>query len=291
MKIKLIANALAGRYNHGHFLAAAAQCLTHAGNLVDVEIAQSPGEGAAAARRAVSEGYDLVVACGGDGTLREIVCGLAGSEITLGIIPIGTGNVLALDLGIPRNPLQACRVILENNVRRIDIGRCGKNHFILSAGVGFDAEVITKTDLQLKAKVKNLAYIYAGLKHFPRFKPRNYLLEADEFSTEVTALAIAICNSSRYGGYRLKRDISITDGLFDVCVMRGRPLLDALKISSSILYRWGVPRRNLITFKTRYLKISSEEGGLVQNDGDVVGNLPMDFEVLQRAMPVIVPKA
>ncbi len=291
MRIKLIANALAGRYDRGHFLADAAHCLSRAGNHIDVEIAQAPGEGTAAAKRAVSEGYDLVVGCGGDGTLREIVCGLAGSEITLGIIPIGTGNVLALDLRIPRNPLEACRVILERNVRRIDIGRCGNNHFILAAGVGFDAEVITKTDLQLKAKVKNFAYIYAGLKHILGFKPKSYFLEADDFSAEVSALAIAICNSSRYGGYRLKPDISITDGLFDVCVMRGRPLLDALKISSCVLYRWGVPRRNLITFKTRYLKISSEEGGLVQNDGDVVGNLPADFEVIERAMPVIVPKA
>lgn len=289
MKIKLIANPGSGRYRAGRALDMAKGRLSRAGNVVDLEITRWQGEGTEIARRTVAEGYDLVVACGGDGTLREVVCGLVGSDVSLGTIPLGTGNVIAMDLGIPRDPRKACEVILENNVRRIDIGRCGENYFILAAGVGFDVEVITRTDLELKSKVRNLAYIYAGAKHLPKCKPRDYVIESDGFSGTVNAMAIAICNSYRYGGYRLKRGISIADGLFDVCVIRGKPPLDVWKIFLGIICRAGVPRRNLLTFKARRVRISAEEEVVVHNDGDVVGKLPMEFEVIERGLPVIVP--
>jgi len=268
----------------------AKEYLSRAGNVVDIELVPQPSSGIAATRRAVAEGCEAVVACGGDGTLREVVCGLAGSEAIMGVIPLGIGNVVATDLGIPMRPLDACRTILERNVRRIDIGRCGSNHFILAAGVGFDGEVIAQTSLELKSKVKNLAYIYAGVRHLPRFKPKNYLVETDTFSGEINAIAIVVCNSYRYGGYKLKRGISIADGLFDVCVITGKPLLDPLRIALSVVYRWGVPRRNLLTFKARRVKIASSEEGIVHNDGDVVGRLPMDFEVVEKGLSVIVPR-
>lgn len=291
MKIKLIVNPGSGRYGRGRALRLAEDCLSRGRNVVDTDLTSRPGEGIEKTRRAVAEGYELVVGCGGDGTLREIVSGLAGSNVALGIIPIGTGNVIAMDLGIPRAPRKACEVILQKHIRRIDIGRCGQNHFVLAAGVGFDVEVIAKTDLELKSRVRNLAYIYAGAKHLPNCKPRDYLIESDGFSGTVNALAIAVCNSHRYGGYRLKRGISLGDGLFDVCVIRGKPPLDAFKIFLGVLSRVGVPRRNLFTFKARRMRISADENVVVHNDGDVVGSLPMDFEVVKRALPVIVPKA
>lgn len=290
MRIKLIANPSSGRYHRGRVLATAKEYLSRAGNLVDVEVTPQPGTGIEAARRAVAERYDIVVGCGGDGTLREMVCGLVGSGVTMGIIPLGTANVIAMDLGIPRNPMKACRTILEGTIRRIDIGRCGENHFILAGGVGFEGEVIARTNLELKSKVRNLAYIYAGVKHTLKFKPKEYLVEADGFSGKVNAIAIAICNSYRYGGYRLKRGISITDGLFDVCVIKGKSPLDPLKIALSVIYRRGIPRRNLLTFKSRYVKITSLEEGIVHSDGDVVGKLPVEFEVIEREFPVIVPR-
>ncbi len=268
----------------------AKEYLSRAGNVVDVEVTPRPGCGIEAARRAAAENYEVVVVCGGDGTLREAVCGLVGSGVTMGIIPLGTGNVIAMDLGIPRDPVQACRTILEGTVRPIDIGRCGNNHFILAAGVGFSGEVIAKTNLGLKSKVRNLAYVYAGVKHFPKFKPKDFFLETDTFSGRVNAISIAICNSYLYGGYRLKPGISITDGLFDICVIQGRSLFDPLKIALSVVYRRGVPERNLLTFKARYVKITSSEEGIVHNDGDVIGKLPMDFEVIEKGLSVIVPR-
>jgi diacylglycerol kinase (ATP) len=291
MKIMLIANPGSGRYKAGRALDAAKEYLSQGGNKVDVEVSLQPGWATKRARRAVAESYDVVVGCGGDGTLREVVCGLVGSNVTMGIIPLGTGNVIAMDLGIPRSVKKACEVILEKNVRQIDVGRCGENHFILAAGVGFDVEVIVRTDLQLKSKVRNLAYIYAGAKHLPRCKPREYIIESDAFSGTVNAMAIAICNSYRYGGYRLKRGISLADGMFDVCVIRGRPPLDTCKIFLGIMCRAGVPRRNLMTFKASRIKISAEENVVVHNDGDVIGKLPMEFEVIERGLPVIVPRA
>jgi diacylglycerol kinase (ATP) len=287
MRIKLVANPGSGRYCGGETLRLAKECLSRAGNEVDVETTPQPGSGTAATRRAVEEGYEMVVACGGDGTLREVVCGLVGSGVSMGIIPLGTGNVIAMDLGIPRDPREACLTILEGAARQIDIGRCGRNHFVLAAGVGFDGEVIAETDLELKSKIRNFAYIYAGLKHVFRFKPKEYLVEADTFSGKVNALAIAICNSRRYGGYRLKHDISLTD----VCVIQGQPLPDVPKVFFSVVYRQGVPRRNLLTFKARHLRITSREGGIVHNDGDVVGELPVDFEVVEKGLSVIVPRS
>lgn len=291
MKIELIANTSSGRFGRGQALDVAKESLSRGGNTVHTDLVRHPGEGTEKTKRAVEEGYDLVVGCGGDGTLREIVNGLAGSNVTLGIIPLGTGNVIATDLHIPRNPREACEVILQRHVHRIDVGRCGNNHFILAAGVGFDVEVIAKTDLELKSRVRNLAYIYAGAKHLPNCKPREFLIESDGFSGTVHALAIAVCNSYRYGGYRLKRGISIADGLFDVCVLRGKPPLEMFTVFLGIVSRVGIPRRNLMTFKASHIRISAKEKVVVHNDGDVVGNLPMEFEVIKRALPVIVPKA
>jgi diacylglycerol kinase (ATP) len=290
VRIKLIVNPRSGRYKGGRALSPMKEYLARTGNTVDAVVTQRPSEGIAIARQAATEGYDIVVACGGDGTLREIVSGLVGTEVNLGIIPLGTGNVIATDLGIPKNPLEACRVILEGNVRRVDIGRCGRSHFLLAAGVGFDVEVIAQTDLELKSKVRNLAYICAGLKHVLRFRPKKYLVQTESFSEEVNAIAIAICNSYRYGGYRLKRGISIADGMFDVCVIQGKWPLDPFKVFLGIVSCWGVPQRNLLTFKARRVRISCEKEGIVHNDGDVVGKLPMEFEVVEKGLPVIVPK-
>ncbi len=290
MKIKLIANPGSGRFKEDKVFRRAADSLSRGGNEVDVEVTEHLGGATERARRAVADGYDVVVGCGGDGTLREVVCGLVGSNVTMGIIPLGTGNVIAMDLGIPRRVKKACEVILGRNVRQIDVGRCGENHFILAAGVGFDVEVIARTNLRLKSKVRNLAYIYAGAKHLPQCKPREYVIESDGFSGTVSAMAVAICNSYRYGGYRLKRGISLADGQFDVCVIKGKPPLDTCKIFLGIMCRAGVPRGNLMTFKARRLKISAEEEVIVHNDGDVVGKLPMEFEAIQRGLPVIVPK-
>src|SRR5207247_1264597 len=135
----IVFNPIAGQANSfEHDIVAASDVWRDHGWTVDIQPTLEPGDGTRIAREAAAQGYDVVVAAGGDGTVNEVVNGLAGTETALAALPIGTVNVWVRELGLPLHPRAAAEALLGAQVRAIDLGRAGDRYFLLMAGVGFD---------------------------------------------------------------------------------------------------------------------------------------------------------
>ena len=180
--------------------------------------AEDPGTGQAA--QAVRDGVDLVLACGGDGTVTACANGVAGSGIPLGILPLGTGNLLARNLGLPMDIEGAVAVGLHGARRRLDVGRFNKERFAVMAGVGIDAAMIRDADGILKERLGRAAYVWTGLKNL-RAKPVGAEITVDGvhwFSGESTCVLIGNVGSL-FAGIEVFSDASPDDGLLDVGVV------------------------------------------------------------------------
>ena len=166
----------------------------------DVVERPTEGEGHATllAREALEEGVDRVVVIGGDGTVNEALNGLAGSDVPLAIVPTGTVNVLALELGLPLDPPDAVRVAAEARATRIDLGLAGQRYFALMAGVGFDADVVSRVRPVMKRALKEMAFVLQGLATYLTAEYPLVQIECDDRCTE--GYFVVLGNARNYGG-------------------------------------------------------------------------------------------
>src|SRR5712692_4507685 len=138
----MIVNPTSGSYiYHGHQLAETIAFLRHAGWKIELRLTKEAGNAGSVAREAVKQNADLVIAVGGDGTINELIQELAGSETALGVLPNGTVNLWAREMGIPFDTAKARDILLHGQIRHVDLGRCNERYFLLMAGIGIDGEV------------------------------------------------------------------------------------------------------------------------------------------------------
>ncbi|MEW6736005.1 MAG: diacylglycerol kinase family protein [Acidobacteriota bacterium] len=240
------------------------------------------------ARAAVQRNFDLVVANGGDGTLNEVLQGMIGSAVPLAIWPGGTGNVLATDLKIPRLPQLVADMIALDQRKRICVGRAGERYFFFAAGIGLDAEIINTVNSELKKTIGKGAFWIAGFSHLVKWNPTLITLQIDGRSYEGTFAVIG--NSHGYGG-----SISITpqarldEDMLDVCIFSGRSKLQYINYLVAAMNKNQLGHKGVTYLKTRYLEASSLTALPVQVDGEVVGTLPMTFQIIPDALTLIVP--
>jgi YegS/Rv2252/BmrU family lipid kinase len=212
MKIKLIVNSKAGSYKNkiaSLLLPKIVKKLKKSGITVDLFFTKKKNDAFKEAK--VSLNYDAIVASGGDGTINEVVNGIGTSGIPLGIIPLGTVNLLPKELKIPQNPLKACETIIKGNVKKIDLGKAGEHYFTLMAGIGFDAEVINNMVPKVKRILGGGAYFFSGIKMLTEYKPTLMSVKIED-TIERMGYFIVVSNAKRYA--------DITDGLLDVCIFR-----------------------------------------------------------------------
>jgi diacylglycerol kinase (ATP) len=252
---------------------------------------QETGDATRLAREAVAGGFDAVVVIGGDGTVNEAVNGVAGSEVPLAIIPTGTVNVLALELGIPLDPPDACRLLTEGSVSWIDLGLAGERYFALMAGIGMDAAVVAGMNPTLKRALKEAAFVVQGVATLlTREEP---LLIVETPDRRVEGYFIVIGNSSNYGGaFGITPHADMRDGLLDVCVLKDRSFLTTAWYWIAALTNSHVNHPAVEYFRTETACIAVADGEsevLVQTDGEVAGHLPIDCRIAPRALRVIVP--
>lgn len=291
MRLKIIVNPSAGRFKNSLHLRKLQKYLRNRGVTNHIVFTREPGDAIKAARKVSDEGYDAVAICGGDGTLREVIAGVIGKNIPIGIIPLGTGNVIAADLGIPKDPFKACDLIIRGRTRKIDVGKNGDSYFMIAAGAGYDCEVVAQVDLQIKQKVGRLAYIASAIKLLRKYKPIRFKVESDIFNGTIKAIAIVVANSPRYGGYfSLKKEAKIDDGLLDVIVIKGRGWFDILRIFTRVLVKSKLTPYDIFTFRSKKVRLESErEGVSFHNDSDVAGELPQSFEVIEEGVSIYIP--
>ena len=249
-----------------------------------------PGTAPDIARRAVASGVDLVVASGGDGTLNEVLQGVAGSRVPLGIWPSGTANVLARELGVPTDLAGAARVIVEGRERRIAVGLAGERYFFLMAGIGLDASIVRGVSPALKSHFGEGAFWLSGLKHYVAWRPEPFTVEADGERYEGAFVAVA--NASSYGGsFAIAPRARIDEPLLDVCVFPTRRFAFAYT-RDLVACMTGDPTRfgGVTYFKARSITATGSPGNQpwVQVDGELLGQLPMRFEAVADAVTVVV---
>lgn len=254
------------------------------------------GEGAKGAAEAIAEGCDTIVAVGGDGTINDVLQGLCATqnEARFGLIPMGTINLLARDLGLPRtDPARAAQLLLHSKERRIDLGRNEQRWFALVAGIGFDGAVTRAVDFQLKKRIGRLAYAVAATQVACKFPRHCLTLTLDGGKPQhFDAYQVLIANGSRYAGrFRLGPDVCLDDGLLDVFVcLRRAPFAGSLASAVVALARDRFHRADgVLHFQARHISAEAECALPIQFDGDYDGQTPTTIHVVPGALRILAP--
>jgi diacylglycerol kinase (ATP) len=248
------------------------------------------GEAEALARRAVKEGFTRIVAGGGDGTVNHVANGLAGSNTALGVLPMGTVNVFAMELGLPLHNLELCWDIIEaGNTRLVDLPSASGKYFVQLAGVGLDAQVVKETSLAFKRSFGPLSYLISAAQIAARQPPRLFIESRDASTAEGSFVLIG--NGRLYGGpFPFFKHASIDDGLFDVVLFKRLGYLEIIKYLQDVVFSSDIAVPEIEYFQTRRLRLTSEQDVPLELDGELAGNCPVEFEIQERALRVLVPR-
>lgn len=291
VRARLIYNPSSGREEIRRRLPDILERLEQGGIETSTHATRGPGDATAAAAEAADRGFDIVIAAGGDGTLYEVVNGLAPKprRPKLGILPLGTTNDFARALGIPRYWEYACDLIVHGYSRRIDVGMANDRCFINIGGGGSLTELTYEVPPKLKTVIGQLAYYLKGLEKLPRLRPMELDIASPHFAGRLEAMLFLVCNSNSVGGFeRLAPFADLGDGLFDVLILRKCHLADFLRAATLALRGEHLSDPNVIYFQTSELAIRSEDPVQLNLDGEPGGVLPVTFRVLPRHLDIIV---
>ena len=264
------------------------------------KLTRAAGDARRLAAEAVRGNFDTIVAAGGDGTFNEVLNGIGDEpdgfeRVRLGLLPLGTMNVLAKELGIPIKPGLAWRTIRQGRETVIDLanveftanGAPARRYFAQLAGAGLDARAIEQTSWALKKKIGPLAYVVAGLK---ALLGKQSPITATHGAQSVTGELVLIGNGRLYGGqFALFPDADLRDGLLEVCVFPRVNWLVLVWCALPLLTRGLLPEKAVRRFRWEKLTLTTPSSAPFQLDGERVGNLPATFSLQRRSLRVIVP--
>jgi diacylglycerol kinase (ATP) len=247
------------------------------------------GEAEAMARRGVAEGFEKIVAAGGDGTVNEVVNGLAGTNAMLGLLPIGTMNVFATELGLPVNNLELCwEIVNGDSIRAVDLPKANQKFFVQLAGVGLDAQVVKETSSNLKKNFGPLSYVISAVQIAARRPPKLFIQSEDASIDEGSFVLVG--NGRLYGGpFPFFKHAALDDGLLDVIVFKRLGYLEIIKYLQDVIFSSEIRVPEIEYFQTRRLRVESDQSVPVELDGELVGNCPVEFSVRDRSLRVLVP--
>ncbi len=254
-----------------------------------IKTTSSPGDAEAQAERAVSQGFETIVAAGGDGTINEVVNGIGSAPVALGILPMGTVNVFALEMGIPFNLERAWRVVREHHVRAIDLANANGHLFVQMAGVGLDAQIVERNNRHIKQVLGPLSYLLTATQVAVQKPPR--LRVSAEGRPTVEGSFVLVGNGRFYGGpFSLFNEAEMQDGLLDVCVFKSMNYLALIRYFRGALFGSLSKFSDVHYFKARRLVVKADRVVPLEADGELAGHSPVEFSVRRRKLRVLVPE-
>ena len=294
----LIANPTSGSYLlNAYNIALALSMLRQHNWQVELKFTQCSGDARRITQEAVEQHIDIVVAIGGDGTINEIIQALAGSETALGVLPAGTVNVWAREIGISLDLISACETLLNGQIRRIDLGKINERYFLLMVGIGIDGEVTHAIEKKPVKRLGIIGYLLIAAWMGIRYQAFRALIEIGKREFKANALQIIVGNTQLYGGalkytWRARCD----DGLLDLCVIRKQSLLGRIFVLFDFLLR-REQRRQWIRYDTaNAIKLYTRKPIAIQVDGEPMGytstgEIPTTLSIVPQALKVVVPQS
>ncbi len=276
--------------------------LTERGWHVTIRATRKPGDATELARAAVAARCKAVLVAGGDGTIHEAVNGLVGSDTALGVLPIGTGNVWAKEIGLPTlgltqidRLLAAARMLVDGEVRWVDVGRANGRFFLNCAGVGIDSTVAAHVEPRTRVAKQLggiLTYVVAGLSIARDFGGVRSTIIIDGRVIRTMMLLVVVSNIQLYGGLvKMSPEARLDDGLLDIRVFKGMGAAWIFRHLAGVFTNRHLRNPMVSHYQGRRVSIYTAEPFPLQLDGEPVGMTPVSLEVVPRALRVLVPRA
>lgn len=303
VKAHLIYNPTAGPRDARHSLERICSHLERCGWSVELRMTEKPGDATDLARAAVQVGCDVVIAAGGDGTIGEVVNGLVGTRTALGVLPMGTANVLARQLGISThtlsNPLRLQETIagwVAGTIRPVDVGQvvgqANERYFLCWAGVGLDAQVTTRMESGPRhtRRLRLLPYAIAIVMVARDFQGVKTRVSLDGNVVRGRTLLTLVSNIRQYGGvFNIAREARMDDGLLDVFVFKGLGFPYAVRHLAKIAIQRHMQDPQVVYRRARHIEVQTEGTVPVQVDGDPMATTPITVKVVPHALSLLVP--
>ncbi len=276
-------------------LARAVAIAREAGWNITATATDREGHATEIARDAAARGIDVVIVNGGDGSINEVINGIANTPTALAVLPGGTANVWAKETGMQQDCVGAMRDIIGGVRRRVDLGMAGERYFLLMAGVGFDALVVPSISVRMKRRFGAAAYVITGIRAIFRTQAWHVRMRLDEATLDVPLYWMIVGNTCSYGGIaNILYQAVADDGVLDVGIMqRGgarRVVVDGIRVlrKQHRLAPSLVPGANVQYLRAGAIEVATP-GLPVQIDGERAGVTPMRFAIAPLALTVIVP--
>lgn len=293
-RARLIYNPTSGREEMKKRLPDILQRLERGGLETSTHATIGEGDATLAAADAVERGFDIIIAAGGDGTLYEVVNGVAEKPYRppIGILPLGTTNDFARALSIPRQWEAAVDIITRQFTRTIDVGKMNHKYFINIAGGGSMTELTYEVPSKLKTMLGQLAYYMKGLEKLPRLRPIEVYIKSPQMDLHEEVMLFLMANSNSVAGFeKLAPDASLDDGVFDVIILRKCNLGEFVRIATAALRGDHLNDPNIIHFQTNQLQVTSPDYVQINLDGEFGGTLPSVFSVLPSHIQIIIDES
>jgi YegS/Rv2252/BmrU family lipid kinase len=257
-------------------------------------VTHEAGDAIRFAKAAVKEKVDALAVYGGDGTLTEAISGLIGSDIPMAILPGGSANVMATELGIPGGLKEACALIsrVPADIKAIDVGQFDSHYFIVGISLGFEAEIVKGTDRRAKNKMGIFAYLFSAAGALKKTKKAIYRLEIDGKKYKVEGMLCTIANTGnlRFSDISFDKHIDVSDGFLDVVVVRKANLGLFRLMAITLIKRERPDNLELVNhWQGKDISISASPRQAVQCDGEILEEMPLHVKVIPGAIRVFVP--
>ncbi|OLD62834.1 MAG: hypothetical protein AUI33_13320 [Ignavibacteria bacterium 13_1_40CM_2_61_4] len=294
----LITNPFAARA-HARAVTTIRDILQRGGWSVEVQSTTGPGDARRIAEESRAMGFDVLVSHGGDGTAMQVAAGITGTRIALGLVPGGTGNVLAGNLRLPRSTASAARALLKARRHPIDLGVVeradGPHYFAVAAGTGFDAQLMADTGLQEKRRWKLGAYLARAALTLTSVRSAPHRVTVDGTVHEIRAAMLLVLNCGRLppGFLTLRSTLAPDDGWLDVVALDADGAFQSASAIVELLWGGNGKGRRVWWARGRTVRVAVTEGAPrpVQLDGEVTGATPFEARLLPGALAVLVGPA